>query len=110
MYMVRRPLLQSRLSRREVFYRDRYTCQYCGQPSRHLTLDHIVPRHRGGGHMWENVVSACIPCNHRKAGRSPKEAGLRLLKEPRAPRPNPYGLFQRRPIREEWRKFIPWAR
>ena len=108
-YMVKRPLLQRRLSRREVFYRDKYTCQYCGRETKGLTLDHVIPRYRGGAHTWENVVGACIPCNHRKAGRTPAEAGMKLLKEPRAPRPNPYYLFQHRSILDEWRKFIPWA-
>ena len=109
MYLVRRPLLQRRLSRREVFIRDRYSCQYCGRESHTLTLDHIVPRFRGGAHSWENVVSACIPCNHRKAARTPKEAGMRLLREARAPRPNPYYLFHTRSLEEGWLQFMPWA-
>ena len=107
-YLVRRPFLRQRLTRREVFFRDGNTCQYCGKPSRELTLDHVVPRHRGGAHTWENVATACILCNHRKAGRTPREAGMRLLKEPRAPRANPYVLFHHRPPHEEWRKFVPW--
>jgi len=108
-YMVKRPLMRHRLSRRAVFYRDGFTCQYCGKQTRSLTLDHIVPRYRGGPHVWENIVSACIPCNHRKAGLTPKEANLRLLKEPKAPRPNPYYLFHYRHILDEWRQFIPWV-
>ena len=108
-YMVKRPLMRRRLSRRAVFYRDGFACQYCGKQTRSLTLDHIVPRYRGGPHVWENVVSACIPCNHRKAGLTPKEANLRLLKEPEAPRPNPYYLFHYRHILDEWRQFIPWV-
>jgi len=106
--MVRRPFLQRRLSRREVFQRDNHTCQYCGQSGKELTLDHVVPRHRGGSHAWENVVSACVRCNHRKAGRSPKEAGMKLLREPRAPRPNPYAFIHHHQGREEWRPFLPW--
>ncbi|MBI4234155.1 MAG: HNH endonuclease [Chloroflexi bacterium] len=107
-YIVKRPSVQRRLSRREVFLRDQYTCQYCGRQTRDLTLDHVQPRHRHGPHIWENVVSACIPCNHRKAGRTPSEAQMRLLRSPRAPRPHPYAFFQHRPVLEEWRKFIPW--
>ena len=107
--MIKRPLLQRKMSRKEVFYRDRATCQYCGKQPKVLTLDHVIPRHRGGPHVWENVVSACIPCNHRKAGRTPQEMGMKLLNEPKAPRPNPYYLFQHRQISEEWRKFIPWV-
>ncbi len=107
--MVRRPVLERRLSRREIFARDGYTCQYCGKESRSLTLDHVIPRFRGGVHSWENVVAACISCNHRKASRSPKEAGMTLRRQPRAPRPNPYYQFHRRTLQEEWRQFIPWA-
>jgi 5-methylcytosine-specific restriction endonuclease McrA len=108
-YMVKRPLLRRRLSRRAVFYRDNFTCQYCGLETRSLTLDHVLARSRGGAHKWENVVSACIPCNHRKAGFTPSEAGMELLREPKAPRPNPYYLFHHRSILEEWRQFIPWV-
>jgi 5-methylcytosine-specific restriction endonuclease McrA len=108
-HMVKRPLVQRRLSRRAVFLRDRYTCQYCGKETKSLTLDHIIPRSRNGPHSWENVVSSCIPCNHRKAGLTPGEANMRLAREPRMPPPNPYYLFQHRAILDEWRPFIPWA-
>ena len=107
-YMVRRPLMRRRLSRQAVFHRDGFTCQYCGGQAKQLTLDHIVPRSRGGQHVWENVVSACIPCNHRKAGSTPREAHMRLLTKPSAPRPNPYYIFHHRKTQEEWRQFIPW--
>ena len=107
--MVKRPLMHRRLSRRAVFYRDNFTCQYCETESRTMTLDHILPRSRGGSHSWDNVVSACIPCNHRKAGSTPKEAGMRLIREPKAPRPNSYYLFHHRSILSEWRPFIPWV-
>ena len=108
-YMVKRPFSRRRLSRREVFFRDAYTCQYCGRQTRVLTLDHVVPRYRGGTHVWENVVSACMPCNHKKAGGTPKEAGMTLRMAPRSPRPNPYYLLQNRPIQEERQQFMPWA-
>ena len=107
-YMVKRPLVRRRLSRRAVFYRDGFRCQYCGMESKNLTLDHIIPRSRKGPHVWENVVSACIPCNHRKAGFTPVEANMRLLTEPTAPRPNPYYIFHHRQIEDEWRQFMPW--
>ena len=107
-YMVKRPLVRRRLSRRAVFYRDGFRCQYCGKESKDLTLDHIIPRSREGPHEWENVVSACIPCNHRKAGFTPREANMRLLTKPTAPRPNPYYIFHHRHIQDEWRQFMPW--
>ena len=109
-YMVKRPLMERRLSRRAVFYRDDYTCQYCGNRSKALTLDHVIPRSRSGPHSWENVVSACIPCNHRKAGATPREASMRLMRLPTVPRPNPYYLFHHRAILDEWRQFIPWVK
>src|SRR5579884_1649076 len=85
MYLVKRPRPQMRLTRREVFVRDRYTCQYCGRQARELTLDHVFPRHRGGRHTWENLVAACKACNHRKAGRTPAEARMSLAKQPYRP-------------------------
>ncbi len=107
-YMVQRPLMQRRISRRAVFHRDGSICQYCGSTAKELTLDHIVPRSRGGVHVWENVVTACIPCNHKKAGSTPLEAGMRLLRAPKAPKPNPFHMFDYRPILADWRQFIPW--
>ena len=104
----RRPWFGRKLTRLEVFKRDRYTCQYCGKETRQLTLDHVVPRYRGGEHTWENVVSACVSCNRRKAGRTPQEAGMRLLHQPSRPRNN--GLFyipaSYPNIRSEWQKYL----
>ena len=107
-YMVKRPVMRRRLSRQAVFYRDGSACQYCGKKMRQLTLDHIVPRWRKGPHSWDNVVSACITCNHRKAGRTPHEARMKLLKQPGIPKPNPYYMFHQRQILDEWKPFIPW--
>ena len=107
---VRRPFTPRRLTRREVFNRDRQSCQYCGDMSRDLTLDHVLPRSRGGENSWENVVSACVRCNHRKAGRTPREANMRLLREPGPPSPNPYYPFYRfLNAHTEWRRFVPGA-
>ena len=76
------------LSRRALLLRDDYTCQYCGiQPGReNLTIDHVVPRSRGGRTEWENVVAACGPCNRKKSNRTPDEANLKLLHQPHRPR------------------------
>ena len=107
-YMIKRPRPQMRLTRREVFVRDRYTCQYCGKQTRDLTIDHVEPRHRGGRHTWENLVSACRTCNHRKAGFSPEEAHMRLLNEPRRPPSSSYYVFYHYlENQSDWRKFIP---
>ncbi|MBF2028905.1 MAG: HNH endonuclease [Oscillatoriales cyanobacterium C42_A2020_001] len=72
------------VNRREVFRRDNHTCQYCGSTKR-LTLDHVMPRSRGGSHTWDNVVAACERCNSRKGDRTPFEAKMPLLVKPRPP-------------------------
>jgi 5-methylcytosine-specific restriction endonuclease McrA len=107
-YMIRRPRPQMRLTRREVFVRDRYTCQYCGKQTRDLTIDHVMPRHRGGGHTWDNLVAACRSCNHRKAGFTPSEAHMAMLSEPAKPPASSYYVFYHYlESQEDWRKFIP---
>jgi 5-methylcytosine-specific restriction endonuclease McrA len=107
--LVRRPYRERKLTRYEIFNRDRYTCQYCGQPTRQLTLDHVIPRYRGGQHTWENLVSACVACNRRKAGRTPKEAHMKLIQTPGPPRGRamfsiPHHHLQ---TRDEWLKYLP---
>ncbi len=107
-YLIRRPRPHRRLTRREIFMRDRHTCQYCGKEASDLTLDHVVPRVRGGRHTWENLVSACRQCNHRKGCRTPDEARMHLLKEPVTPRSTPYYIVQHYiEVQVAWRKFIP---
>ena len=108
-YMVKRPFLPRKLSKKEVFLRDKFTCQYCGKRVHDLTLDHVIPRRQQGAHTWENVVTACNRCNLYKAGRTPAEAKMRLGTIPRAPDPNPYLILQNRTILEEWAIYIPWS-
>ncbi len=72
------------VNRREVLKRDQHRCQYC-KSSRKLTLDHVIPRSRGGLHTWDNVVAACESCNCGKSDRTPREAGMTLLTKPKAP-------------------------
>jgi len=108
-YMIKRPRHERKLTRLEVFNRDQYTCQYCGKETRQLTLDHVIPRYRGGEHTWENVVSACILCNRHKAGRTPEQAGMRLFRQPAPPRGGmtfyiPYHCLQ---TQNEWQKYLP---
>lgn len=94
-------------SRRGVLARDRETCQYCGcQPGRsHLTVDHVQPRSRGGLTTWENVVTACRDCNHRKGGRTPEEAGMLLATRPRQPQYIAFALLGELERHEVWRKY-----
>ncbi len=108
-YLVKRPFAPRKLSKKEIFLRDKYTCQYCGTKSQQLTLDHVVPRRQKGAHTGENVVAACSKCNLRKAGFTPEEAKMKLFREPRAPQPNPYRMLQNRVILDEWRPYLPWA-
>lgn len=107
---IKRPRSQRKLTRLKVFHRDHYTCQYCGNQTKQLTLDHVVPRYRGGQHVWDNVVSACVPCNHRKAGKSPAEAGMRLFHPPAPPRGStlfyiPHHYLQ---TQHTWQKYLLW--
>jgi 5-methylcytosine-specific restriction endonuclease McrA len=102
------------MTRRNVFFRDGYTCQYCLRqlPVRELTCDHVVPRAQGGGSSWENLVAACGPCNRRKGGRTPEEARMRLRRRPMRPESLPveYTLnLGSMPPPEPWRDFLGWA-
>ncbi len=108
-YWIKRPWPKPKLTRIEVFNRDQHSCQYCGKETRQLTLDHVIPRYQGGQHTWENVVSACIPCNRRKAGRTPGEAGMTLFHSPSPPRGNFffYALYHYLQNRNEWQKYLP---
>lgn len=72
------------VNRREVLRRDHHSCQYCGSNKR-LTLDHVIPRSKGGKHTWDNVVTACETCNSRKGDRTPQQAGMTLRTQPKAP-------------------------
>jgi 5-methylcytosine-specific restriction endonuclease McrA len=97
-------------SRRNIYKRDRYTCQYCGaQPgTEELTLDHVIPRSQGGISTWENCVLACIGCNMRKADRTPEQAGMPLRKKPVRPMWRP--LYATRDVRiGNWTRFVSEA-
>ena len=105
--MIKRPRVNRKMTRFEIFHRDDYKCQYCGKHTHQLTLDHVMPKHRGGEHTWENVVSACVNCNRIKAGRTPEEAGMKLIRVPLRPHSHslfsiPYQLRQK----NEWQKYL----
>ena len=87
-----RARLRVNFTKRNIFIRDLHRCQYCGKnlPNKELNMDHVIPRDRGGGTSWENVVISCIRCNSKKSNRLPKEAGMRLLKEPKRPPRRPF--------------------
>jgi len=112
-YMIKRPRPRVKLTRREIFIRDDYTCQYCGKHTSDLTIDHIHPRSKGGPHTWDNLVSACRTCNHRKGGKSLAEARMQLKRQPFEPRPGAYYTIERRVesgIHPDWEKFLPGYR
>jgi 5-methylcytosine-specific restriction endonuclease McrA len=107
-YFIKQPRRHRKMTKLEVFNRDKFICQYCGIQMKELTIDHVLPRKRGGKHTWENVVSACVTCNRKKAGRTPIEAGMPLLNEPKVPSTRgfniPYNYFN---WYNEWRKYVP---
>jgi 5-methylcytosine-specific restriction endonuclease McrA len=108
----RRPLRTVKLNRRNIYTRDNSLCQYCGRnfPSKELTLDHVVPRVQGGENTWKNLVCACVRCNARKGGRTPVQAGMRLIREPARPKRNPRITVRLgNPKYESWKTFLDEA-
>jgi 5-methylcytosine-specific restriction endonuclease McrA len=107
-YMVKVPYIRrASLSRRAIFARDDHRCQYCGE--RADSIDHVLPRSRGGQHTWENVAAACRPCNLVKRDRTPDEAGMRLRRPCRAPRATAWVVVSVSGIPETWRPYLPLA-
>jgi 5-methylcytosine-specific restriction endonuclease McrA len=97
-----------KITRRAVFARDRWTCQYCGARS-NLTVDHVVPRSKGGASSWENIVASCAPCNRRKGDLSTTQAGMHPACEPRAPHPQVFIHVASPTIPAAWRAWLPQA-
>lgn len=98
-----------RFNRRNVFARDDHCCQYCGKsfPASELSMDHVVPRSRGGQTTWENVVCCCLKCNARKGGRTPQEARMSLLQPPKTPTQSPLLAHRlNNPKYATWRYFL----
>jgi 5-methylcytosine-specific restriction endonuclease McrA len=106
------PKREVKLTRQNIYERDKNTCQYCGHKfdRTQLNLDHVIPREQGGKMTWENIVCSCIPCNTRKANRTPEQAGMRLIRKPERPkwRPALHATFTK--LREEsWAHFVDIA-
>ncbi len=109
-YYVRVPHhLDVPCTRRTVLIRDEYTCQYCGAtpPRSQLTVDHVLPKVRGGQTTWDNVVCACQTCNLRKGSRTPQEANMTLRSAPGRPRYLAMVLFSQASTRQIWSKYLP---
>ncbi len=105
----RLPRTKVKFNRRNIFARDGNRCQYCGKrfPTAELSLDHVMPRSRGGGTDWENIVCACVRCNVRKGGRTPAEANMKLTKPPVRPKTSPtLGLKLANRKYQSWKTFL----
>jgi 5-methylcytosine-specific restriction endonuclease McrA len=106
---VRVPYTEIALTRKNLLHRDGHMCQYCGYTGDDLTLDHVVPRSRGGQDTWENIVVACVRCNVRKGSRTPREASMLILKPPHKPHSSLYfevSKYIKSGLNQEWRKYV----
>src|SRR6516165_7811058 len=107
--LPRQPL---RFNRRNIFARDNNQCQYCGKkyPTSELSLDHVMPRSQGGSSTWENIVCACVGCNVKKGGRTPKEAHMHLIRKPEKPKRSPMlNLKMTHSKYQSWQAFLDSA-
>lgn len=105
--MVHRPHPRVKLSRREIFRRDNYTCQYCGKQYGALTIDHIIPKHLGGTQSWTNMVTACALCNHQKGGRRLQDTNMHLIRKPQEPPSSALYIFGHHlPENETWSRYL----
>ena len=112
-HSVKRYRPKVRKSKRAIFERDDFRCQYCAKrlPVEELTVDHVVPKSKGGSADWSNSVTACRSCNNKKGNRTPKEAGMHLIQSPGVPRTEPYLLIRRtlgRRVSVQWVPYLFW--
>jgi 5-methylcytosine-specific restriction endonuclease McrA len=105
---VPRDTHRRKITRRAVFARDGWTCQYCGSRS-NLTVDHVIPRSKGGPSSWENIVASCAPCNRRKGDHLPRQVGMHPRTKPRTPRPEVFIHVASPTIPAAWRAYLPQA-
>jgi 5-methylcytosine-specific restriction endonuclease McrA len=101
-----------KLNRRNLYARDQNRCQYCGKryPTSELSLDHVIPRSHGGSNSWENIVCACVKCNVRKGGRTPDQAGLKLIARPARPKRSPILTIKLSDSKyASWKQFLDYA-
>jgi 5-methylcytosine-specific restriction endonuclease McrA len=103
---VPRDAHRRKITRRAVFARDSWTCQYCGGVRGTLTLDHVIPRSRGGPSTWDNIVTCCAPCNRRKGDRLPKVADMHPMTPPRAPSPHIFVHVASTTIHPAWEQYL----
>ncbi len=111
---VQRQRMRIAMTRQNIFLRDNFQCQYCLKKlsAKELTRDHVVPRSKGGGMTWENIVSACVPCNGKKGAKTPAEANMRLARKPARPGGllGKYALNLGANPEESWTDFLSWGK
>jgi 5-methylcytosine-specific restriction endonuclease McrA len=95
-----------KITRRAVFARDRWTCQYCGTERKSLTVDHVIPRSKGGGASWDNIVTCCAPCNRRKGDRLPRQVNMTPVRKPKAPNPTIFIHVAAQTIPPAWEQYL----
>ena len=94
-----------KITRRAVFARDGWACQYCGARTS-LTVDHVIPRSKGGSSSWDNIVASCAPCNRRKGDQLPRQVGMRLSRQPRMPNPTVFIHVASPTIPVAWQQYL----
>lgn len=106
---VPRDVHRRKITRKAVLARDSWTCQYCGTERMGLTVDHVIPRSRGGKSVWENIVASCAPCNRRKGNRLPREIKMHPRTTPRAPGPNVFIRVAAPKVPPSWEPYLAFA-
>ena len=104
---VPRDVHRRRITRRAVLARDEWTCQYCGSDAAKLTVDHVIPKSRGGDSSWNNIVASCAPCNRKKADRLPREVRMHPRKTPRPPAPTVFIRIASPKVPRNWEPYLP---
>jgi 5-methylcytosine-specific restriction endonuclease McrA len=103
---IPRDVHRRKITRKAVLARDYWTCQYCGRQSAGLTVDHVIPRSRGGESVWENIVASCAPCNRRKGSRTPHEARMHPRSRPKPPGPTVFIRLASPRIPVAWEPYL----
>jgi 5-methylcytosine-specific restriction endonuclease McrA len=106
---VPRDIHRRRITRRAVLARDGWICQYCGSDRPGLTVDHVIPRSRGGESVWENIVASCAPCNRKKGNRLPREVSMHPRSRPRPPGPTVFIRIASPRVPATWEPYLPTA-
>jgi len=104
---IPRDVHRRKITRKAVLARDAYTCQYCGREAGGLTVDHVIPRSRGGRSDWDNIVASCAPCNRKKGNRLPREASMHPRTRPKAPGPTVFIRIASPRIPTAWQAYLP---